>query len=52
MYKLLATIENINKDLHYDTLNIPDRQKCFSLLTWSFGWGMYTNAKENIKNIV
>ena len=48
--KLIATIEKINKRLHCDISDVSSRLKCFGLLTWLFGWGTYTNAK-NIKKI-
>ena len=51
MSKIMATIEKVNKKLHYDISSIKSRQKCFGLLTWSFGLGIYTNTR-NIDNFL
>ena len=42
----MDALEEINKKLHKEVLNIPSRQKHFGLLTLLFSWGTYTNAKR------
>ena len=45
-----ATLKETGKSPHTTHRRSHSRQKCFSLLTWLFGWGVYMNTR-NIRKI-